>query len=445
MSWTFTESINPDGYGVFYIHAWRKKSDTPVDVTFFRDVPALIDSMTYADPFGDATAVIRFPQITGFDGPYSDPPTNTVPTDTVWLQEFTNIDITWVPAEPEVSAYPVLHPLTNSYGLYLHPEYSVKVWEGFIETIDPSVTGVTVQCKGALYQLDRYFAKPLNPLRPKLVEEMIERYFDPRRRGLWTQPLEIDFTGWTKTYEMVDYNKFLTDNYNSIRYVPTGFTIQHSHNVTTFIQQLGDKYAAQIGHEWTGYVTRNTGSWERVLTGYIQGMLGILWAAPADGDNLSGGDQWTITKLAGRKPLMYVRRQAKEETLVAWYGQPGIDARITRDGAQNNNVVYGIGKAYSESEWSTFVQPKGSWTTWRPLAYEGTVWHGDDNAWNILRDDNSTIYSDLYDGYDAEYERSNGIAITERFSNFPDGVSLEDGQKIAAKWIDRDSDPGWIR
>lgn len=456
MSWQYTQSVNPSGYGIFMIHVRRKEADVPTDVTFFRDVPALINSMTYADPFGDATASIFFPQCTGFDGPYSNPPTNTVPTDTVWLQEFTGVDILWVPATTTPSDHPVVNPMTNSYGLYLQPDQAVVAWEGFIVSVDPSAEGTTVNCQGALYQLDRYFAKPLNPMRPKLVEEMIERAFDRRRRGVWTQPLEIDFTGWTKVYTMDDYNKFKTDNYGSLRYVPTGFT---AWNDTTFSQQTGDKYAAALGEPWTGYVTRNTGSWERLLTGYVQGQLGILWAKPDNGSTLVGGDQWTITKKPGRKPYMYVRRQSAEPTVVAWYGQPGVDVRVTRDGAQNSNIVYGTGKAYQEAEWSTFTQPKGSWTAWEPLAQEGEtynetthawevvgtpkIWHGKDAAWDVVEDNGSTLYQNLYDGYDAEYERLNEINVVERFAQFPDGVSQGDAAIIANNWIVRDSDPGW--
>jgi hypothetical protein len=478
-------------YGAFHQDSAVKNDYT--DVTFFRDAPTIVSEMTFADPFSDATAVIEFPQCTGFDGPSKD---------TWWLRENVNVDINWVPASTVSSSYPVINPQTNKPGMFLHPENSVPVWEGFTVSIDPSPTGVSMTCQGALYQLDKYRAKPLNPLVPKAVEDMIARYFDPLRRGIYTKAMKMDWTGNTRTYTQNDYDNFAALGAN--RFVPSGMT---------------------VGQRWTGYVTRNTGAWDQALTGYIQGQLSFLYVppeqtltnyrkrvysgdvsgyvvtitlasghgaivgdvitvdgmgAPYDGvhtvggigtttvnwndvtaydqatqskgwmsythdDNpdttLIAGDQWTILKDPDRQPVMKIRTQSKPPTFAVWYGQPGVEARLTRDSAQVSNVIFGRGTGYDKTAWMVQNFPTtAQWSTWAPIAYDSPdgvpIYHWDE--WDDSRRE------DLYDGYDAENERRTGVWVTERYWNsIPSGIEYGDGQKIATQYIERDKDPGW--
>lgn len=418
--WTYTDSITPDSFGVWRVLAWRTKLETPTDITHLDNAPLQIVSLEFADPFDDATAAFSLPQYVG----YSMPP---------WLTEFTNIDVYWVPATSVSSAYPCINPITNQWDMYLHPEDQYPIWQGFIQSIDIGMDGVNIQCQGALYQLDRYYAKPLYPMRPKLVENMIERAFDPSRRGLWTNPLVINWeTGW-KTYSDTDYQKFITDNYGSARYVPTGTTIRPDGTIS---DKSNEQYSAQFGREWTGFTTRNTGSWEKLLTGYVNGQLSILYTENTDGDGLQKGDQWTIL-MDDRTPYMFVRRQQKDPDFYVCYGQPGVEVRLTRDGSVFNNVVFGTGRAYGDEEWSNFVQPTGTWTAWQPTAYDPLVWHGPDE-WGWEK------YAAFYDGYDATYERDNDYPVVERYAQFPDGISEGDGQAIGENWIYRDAEPGWM-
>jgi len=435
--WTYTEAVSPNSYGVFRVLAWRNKIDPKVDITYLFDAPVQIQSLEFDDPFDDALATIQLPSSTGFNFP-------------TWLREFTNIDVYWVPATTSSSSYPCINPITNVWNMYLHPENQIPLWQGYIQTIDVSYEGVTLQCQGALWQLDRYYAKPMYPLRPKLVENMIERAFDPQRRGLWTEPLVIDWEPNWKVYSAADYFKFITDNYGSKRYVPTGTDYVSDWRTWGggyFKDKSGEKYAAAIGAPWTGFTTRNTGGWDKMLTGFVNQQLSILFTENTDGDGLQQGDQWTIM-MEDRTPHMYVRRQAKDPDYYVCYGQPGVEVRLNRDGGMFNNVVYGTGRAYGDEDWSNFVQPTGTWTTWLPSAYAH-----DPDAPNPLTDTTRTwwgdvwptdMYKDLYDGYNAENERNNDLPVVERYAQFPDGISEGNGQTISENWIAKDADPGWI-
>lgn len=409
MSWTFSQSINASGFGMFFIKVWEQEGDD-YDITFLRNVPTQIQQLNYADPFSDSTAVILLPQLTGFDGPSGDTP---------WLKEFTNVDVLWVPAsstqlsETETA---IINPTTQAQNLWLHESLAETVWEGFVLSIESTNDGVVLQCQGALWQLDRYYAKPLNPYRPKTVESVISSYFDNRRRGLWTKPLRIEWPeNWNIQYDALAYSKFAQQG---DRYVPTDVNYELSPN-------------------WTGYVTRDTGGWDKILTGYINGKLGILYAQPDVGDPLlSKGDQWTIYKEAGRQPVMKVRRQTLDPTLVAWYGQPGLTARLTRDGNTASNVVFGRGTGVDGTQWDERVYPDNvPWNTYTPLAWDDNTYRGNEAGFPLR---------DLYDGYNAKYEREHNITVIERYvNNFPAGIELEEAQKIAENWIERDKEPGW--
>lgn len=204
MSWGYSEETGEFGYWVVKVwDSWISDSSRvpyDTDVTFYRGYPTQIGSLEASDPFGDVIADLEFPGITGFD---SLGPGGTVP----WLKTYMNVDIYFLPCTVDswtsfhgLPEQQLVNPVTNSTYLYLH-EYDqdgnriAPLWEGFFYAITPGPTSVSVRCKGALHQVDEYYAKPLTPLRPKPVEEMIARYFDPTRRGLWTQPLEIDWTG----------------------------------------------------------------------------------------------------------------------------------------------------------------------------------------------------------------------------------------------------------
>lgn len=416
--------------------SWGDLQEVPVtkhnvtSVTWFRDAPTQIVDLEFVDPFGDATAQIEFPQCTGFDSPNNE--------ETWWLRKNVNVDIMWVPATTVPSAYPCINPITNDWGMYLHPEDSRIVWEGFTIKVNPSVSGVSMMLQGCLWQVDRYYAKPMFPLQPKTMESMFARYFDPRRRGLYTAPMKIDWSGvysgmdqfssvnYPRVYTQTDYNQFHKKDKIGHRFIPTDL---------------------EVGDYWTGYVTRYTGGWDKALTSYIASQLSFMYYAPPTPNDpavtgITPGDTWSITKTAGRTPLMYLKRQGKTPNLYLWYGQPGAEISLDEDGTQISNVIFGQGKEYDGTTWMTQnFQPKAPWSSWSPLAWDspdegGRIYHWDDWS-NQLR-------ADLYDGYDAQNERDNDIWVQERnWTGIPDGIVQSDAVDIATQYIARHRICGW--
>lgn len=464
MNWASGWDVEYGEFSVFGVQVWRGGgAKTPV--TFFRDVPTQITQLTYADPFGDATAIITFPQVTGFDSVSSVP----------WLREFTQIDIyrypctttQWWPGEELV-----VNPLTNQRNLYLHTKRQdgtpvEPMWEGFIVSIVPTPTGTTVQCQGALYQLDYYYAKPMMPARPRSVESQIYRYFNRAYRGLYTQNLQIEWPdGWSRVYTQTEWDEAYSLSGKDVngRYMPVDLITGAS---------IGP------GHTVTGYMTRYTGSWDKILTGYVQGQLSYMYAAPESGDTLIRGDQWTITKRPGRKPVMWLRQQAREHTCEVWYGQPGVEAQLTRDGTQVTNVMFAEGRGANQggdTAWNLWRQPfpKAGWCIWQPIAavradttepHQGGLppatgyglYHFFDKyspepssnpqvtgaVWPVSGGVNNVDMRHLPDGYDAAYERHFGYWISEKMVTFPDGIDEGTAREIAYNWVAQDSDPGW--
>jgi hypothetical protein len=453
MTWSFNQRFNDNGYGIFCVHAWLL-SGRREDITFFRDVPVTIQSMEFVDPFGDAVCVLEFGQCTGYD-------LGTPESDTWFLNENVNIDIWWVPATtvPGLDEHRVLDPNTNAYGtMWLHPEDATIVYEGYTQTIDPQPTSVTVNCQGALWQVNRFFAKPMFPLRPKTVESVMKRYFDPKRRGLASAPMEIDWDGsysgvpqyaldfnyYPRKYMLSDYETYLAKDRVFLRYVPTDL----EPGEVTMDPITGLLRPSATDTPWTGYLTRYTGGWDKVLESYIASQLSYMYYDVPDTNDpeltgLTPGDSWTIGKKPGRVPILYLKRQAKEPDLVAYYGQPGLELRVTRDGTQSTDVIFGKGKGYDGSQWMMQNFPeKAPWSTWRPIGYDNDpqgqpLYHWDD--WPRQQRE------DLYDGYDWYQLTTQDIWIQEKnWASIPNGIEQDEGETIAKQYIARDRDPGWI-
>jgi hypothetical protein len=202
-----------------------------------------------------------------------------------------------------------------------------------------------------------------------------------------------------------------------------------------------------------------------------------------DPNGVKEGDMWTITKAPGRQPVMYVRRQDAPIDLVCWYGAPGVDVSLSRDGTQVNNVIFGRGTGYDGSTWLVQNFPAtGPWTYWAPIAwdkepdtargnsvgYDETpppsptpewiaehrigVYHWEDVGWSApaLDGTGNEIYPNqylrdaLYDGYDADWERENDYWVQEKsWNNIPSGIDQSVGEDIGQQYIEREKDPGW--
>lgn len=280
------------------------------DVTMFRGVPTKVDNMSSTDPFGDAAAQITFPKISSLDRPGSG--------DLSWLVPMANVDIVFY---------------------YEDGTYSGWAWEGMIFSENPSLTSLSVTCKGALYQADNFLAAPWYPQYPVPYELLIKNALDPAKNPtLRTAACRVQFPD--------DWN-LLVPKFDSPDYL-------------WFLRPWG----VSPGQKWTGMTTRNTGGWEPKLTGFVQGLLSVMYTPE--------GGQWTVFKSTGRVPVMKIRPvllSPAEDSLTLYNGAPGVDANLSRDFSQSTNVVYGVGTDLSGSSFSgQQVSADGITTFYDPFA-----------------------------------------------------------------------------
>lgn len=358
-------AVDLQAVGYFRIYA-RPPGGDREEITFFRGAPTQIDMLETSDPFGDSSAALSFPQITIWDRPGSG--------DLKWLVPYTDIDIVW----------------QNADG------YNFDwTWEGF--SIDESLalsasdSGLSLECRGALHQADNYLAAPYYPQRPVPYEILIREALSPAKRpGLRTKELAVEFpTGWNTTVPV--FNQ------------PDAFWFLKPWGVTT-------------GQQWTGLTSRSTGSWDPVLTGYVQGLLSVMFD--------EGGSQWTIRKDVGRKPTLFLRRIPSRDDpnmLVVELGTPGVEITISRDFTQSANVIYGqgtdaAGVAFSGME----INNLGDQTYFTPFSAARTVYPTSSNP-----------------SYNPNISRK------ETLLRFPDGMDEVAAKQLANAQLARFADPGY--
>jgi copper chaperone CopZ len=388
--WTFSE--DRPGSGRFLISATGHGLEgANVDITQVRGVQTVLESYSNADPFGDSTAVLKFGGITLMDDPTSIELRR-------WLRFFSDIDVYWSPSIPADGATApadrVFDPITNTRSVQNPYAGAIKVWEGFIASMDFSDDGFEVQCQGATFQLDRYQSKPFYPARPWPIEALIAQEFDHTRRpNLRTQPLQVIWPdGWTRT-------------------------------APPYTDASPAVYAPVIpsGANWTEYVSRSTGSWDASLTSYIQDMLGSMITRPGDGDAVQPGDAWTINSAMGRQPQLYVRARSRPPDFSVWVGTPGVQVQMSGDSTQAGNVIYGQGTDLHGVVWNNNqISVDGTRTDYTPLAADPAVWPYDSNPLLVP-----------------------GAFVTEVNAKFESGISQADATGLAQIFLARDRDPGW--
>lgn len=356
------------------------------EYTYYRDVMVKIDQYSYGDPFSDAVAQLTFPQITPFDDMRS--------KELRPIRLWSDVNIYWVPAtNAQVSGgknIQVVNPRTNQKTLWLNYANKVLLWEGYIVSLQPSDSGLQIQCQGALYQLDRFLAKPMYPPRPIAFDRLLKRNFSPRvNPTLRTKPLRIDFpSGWGKQFPGGKASPFK----------PTGL---------------------KEGADWTGFATRSTGAWDRVLTGFTQDLLSQMYTAKGCGSTVVKGNQWTIRKEDGRKPVLMVRDRYKAADFSVYYGQPGVEASLTWDGMNVTNVIYGKGVGFDGVEWTNMdMSNDGERTEYTPLAAHPRVYPYD------------------------EFKATHHIPV-ETYVNFGNGVTMDQATTASEQMLIRDLTPGW--
>lgn len=347
------------------------------DVTYFRNVPTQLTSYSSADPFGDSTAQITFPQISIFD-------------------DIGNGDLHWLKDFADVTIYLFQWPGTTDYNtvssLSLEDQigYRTPIWEGFISSFewhqDNTAATLALQCVGACFQVDQYLAKPEYPGRPIPYEKLIKECFSRKKHpALRTAPLQIEFySGWaTQAPDYANSPSYLT---------PVGVT---------------------PGENITGFFSRSTGAWDKSLTSFIQGLLGVMLD--------EYGQQWTIRLDPGRQPVLYVRQMFDlSPTYTVSAGQPGVAVDLTRDLTQFANVFFGQGTDQAGTEWDRQeVSNNGQETEYAPLAYDPEVY--------------PTTHNPRFN--------SNKMTV-EAYNKFDNGFDERQALNAAKTILQRDMDPG---
>jgi hypothetical protein len=258
----------------------------PVDITQFRGQPTQVGGFSFSDPFGPKSMTLTFPAITFMDARGHG--------DLYWCVHDTSIDVLWD------GDLPTFYPF---------PEFR---WAGYMVGPDFDQIGTSYDCIGALMQHDNELAKPLYPTNPLPYEVAIARALDPSNRP-WvrTAPLVVQWPSWwDKTYTPV----------------PSA----PSYLVPSGVDQ---------GDRWTGLLTRSTGSFDPVLTSYVQTLLGAMYTARG---------RWSIDLLTGRVPTLLHRDityRPTQATVVVDPIDPGVQPALAEDWSQTGNAFYGQGSA----------------------------------------------------------------------------------------------------
>lgn len=314
----------PTGSWRIIVYPEGRGDSGALDVTFFRDAPTQVESLTTTDPFGPAVATVTFPSISMLDAPGR--------SDLWWLRPEGDIDICWFTPWSDTPLYR---------------------WEGYMASFDYSPADatsiLTVTCRGALLQMDNYLAKPEYVYQPIPYEVAISRQFTDHP-DLRVAPLTVEWPEWWSTmFRLSDYTA-----------------------KPLYLRPIG----VEDGAPWSGQVTRSTGSFDPSLTSYIQGLLSNMYTSYG---------QFTILLDQGRRPVLRHRAHITapdEDTLVVDVLNPGVQMSLTRDFTQRLNVVYGQGKAINGSTFSGMkVSADGTRIMHEPYAYRRQVHPIDQNDW----------------------------------------------------------------
>ena len=318
-----TASIGSSGVaGSWTIHTSHPNSFAQ-DISYVRGVPTKINSWSFADPFGPKQASLTFPAVSLWD--------TLGAGELAWLTNEANLDIIWN------GSLPVGYPFTTFR------------WEGYMESFSYGAGGLTVECKGALYQVDNYLAKPEYPAQPIPYELAIISQLQSRPDLRLGAPKIIFPSWWNTTYTPV---------YNAPSYmVPAGVV---------------------ANQKWTGLVTRSTGAWEQALSSYVQTLLSSMY---------TDRGRWTMELLPFRQPQLQHRdyQHAPYVGCLQVDGPvPGIEINLSQDFSQSLNAIYGQGKSLTGITYSgQMVTADGLETSYLPLAQLRQVDAGHKNGWYL--------------------------------------------------------------
>lgn len=275
-------------------------------------------------------------------------------------------------AFPQITPFEPLPSWLDNFAdvriLLVRPDATEKIlWRGLFADEEDSATdsgsGMTIQCVGALYQADFYLKKP--QMTEVIAEDLltiITRELDPEQRS-------------------------------------------------------GARWAPVAGPA-TGINFQQAGSWEPVLTGFIQDLLGRAATAL--------GDQWTLDITDALVPTL----KLKDMTTNHWsffVGQPGITHGLSRDFIMSPSAFYGEGVDRQMCHWRNTryppygtVGPNGS----EPPFFQPVIEDTKSNKWEKVVADGQIV------GINPDWD--NDVVRVESYQNFGSYITREEAADSAA-------------
>lgn len=330
------------------------------DRTMFRGAPTVVSDLSTTDPFGPATATLQFPKISMFD--------RRGAGDLWWCVPEADVDIRWV---------------VDGTAVYTWEGYAVS----FEFETDEAGSHLAMTCVGAMRQLDNYLAAPQYLYAPTTFEHAILMQLDGRPDSRLAPARMAWPNWWAKTY------------------VPSPAMIGKPWLTPTDVT---------VGQNWTGMLTRYTGQFEQVLTGYVQRLLSSMHTERG---------QFTLMLDPGRSPVLRHRdwlTAPNDDTLVIDLLTPGVTMSVVEDHTQKLNAVFVRGQTLSGVSYSGMqVTNDGKRTYYLPAAARRAVHPLEDNPW-----------------------LDPGIMRKEVQLEAADGMTEQEARVLARTHLQRFSDPG---
>lgn len=351
--------LAPAVHGTLRVHV-SSPGGAVVDATFVRGAITGVGAFSFTDPFGPEQLSLTFPAITIFD--------QLGHGDLEWLVHSADVNVVYDGVVPVGYPYPGWR------------------WEGYIVSFSRSNSGgLSVSCVGALRQLDNYLAKPEYPSQPLTYEYAIREAFRDKPDLRVSVPNMIFPPGWGTFYASP----------------PEG--------TPNYLKPVGVKN----GDRWTGLVTRNTGSFDPLLTSYITSLLSVMYTERG---------RWTLDLEPGRRTVLRhrdFRGELAADVIVVHPGAPGVGVNVSVDWSQSLNVAFGQSKALNGVAYSgQQVSADGARTFYLPLAAMRQVDPiGDRNGWLQSSRMRKEVNLQLQDGLDYVDARKVAVGHLTRFAD----------------------------
>lgn len=378
-----------------------------LDVTRFREVYTVIQSVMSTEPYGPAEATLSFPTVSVLE------PLGSAGSDLWWLTDGTHVTITWEPTAD------VLDVITRVVPVDLIGTNEKYEWQGQIVSIDGSSdrNGVTVQCQGAMLRLDNYLAQPMVAPRPTPIELAIARAFRTANDRHPTRLQKLDVRMDPSTSRRFRSSAWAKGPYDRRR-----------GKKNWYMKPRG----LENGELWSGLTTRVLGGFNRTLTEYVDPLLRSM---------RTDFGMYTIRLFPGRKPVLMHRSTvfslSDPSIIVVDCASPGVVVSVGYDYTQTLTTVYGKTDSYlsGTSFDGAVFDPSGRSYWYKP--FSNSYWVDPDR----------TVISDIgYDPFNVELRKTRDKWAVRRevYDEFPRGMTVEESREVARRHLGVTGDTGVV-